>query len=132
MLVYFHSVDAESDWLSALHVVLDAATLILVLSEEDSIGTAAMMHRGGSRTAAHLCELFGLEHKELEPIPEESLELLIERLNEAGYATKPVTKRLAAELSKFRADYAGRLSSLGEHLGAERVELLPAGASENT
>jgi len=127
MLVYFHSVDAESDWLSALHAVLDAATLILVLSEEDSIGTAAMMHRGGSRTAAHLCELFDLKHKELEPISEQSLELLIERLKEAGYAAKPVSNRLAAELSRFRSDYAGRLNSLGEHLGAERVELVPKG-----
>jgi hypothetical protein len=127
MLVYFHSVDAESDWLAALQAVLDAATLILVLTEETSIGTAAMMHRGGSRTAAHLCDLFDLKHKELEPISEESLELLIQRLKEAGYAAKPVSKHLAAELSKFRADYAGRLNSLGEHLGAERVELVPAG-----
>ena len=85
------------------------------------------MHRGGSRTAAHLCDLFDLKHKELEPISEESLELLIERLKEAGYAAKPASKRLAAELSKFRSDYAGRLNSLGEHLGAERVELVPGG-----
>jgi hypothetical protein len=125
MLVYFHSVDAESDWLSALHVVLDAATLILVLTEEDSLGTAAMMHRGGSRTAAHLCDLFGLENKELEAIPEESVGRVIERLREAGYAAKPASKRLTTELSRFRSDYAGRLNSLSEHLAAERVDLLP-------
>jgi len=127
MLVYFHSVDAESDWLSALHAVLDAATLILVLTEEESLGTAAMMHRGGSRTAAHLCDLFDLETKELEPIPEESLQLLITRLQDAGYAAKPASKKLATELSKFRSDYTGRLNSLSEHLGAERVELVPCG-----
>jgi hypothetical protein len=110
-----------------LPAFLDAATLILVLTEEDSLGTAAMMHRGGSRTAAHLCDLFDLETKELEAIPEQSVQVLIERLQEAGYAAKPASKRLAAELSEFRSDYAGRLNSLGEHLGAGRVELLPAG-----
>jgi hypothetical protein len=107
MLVYFHSVDAESDWLSALHV------------------TAAMMHHGGSRTAAHLCDLFGLENKGLEAIPEESVARVIERLREAVYAAKPASKRLTTQLSRFRSDYAGRLNSLSEHLGAERVDLLP-------
>jgi hypothetical protein len=55
------------------------------------------------------------------------VQLVIERLREAGYAAKPASKRLVTELSKFHSDYAGRLNSLGEHLGAERVELVPAG-----
>ena len=56
VLVYFHSVGSDSDWVNALQFMLDAATLVMELTDEESAGAAAYMHRAGSRTAAHLCD----------------------------------------------------------------------------
>lgn len=125
VLVYFHSVDAESDWLSALHAVLDAATIVMELTEEKSSGAAALMHRAGSRTVAHLCDLFDLEQHPIEEPNRDAVTALVARLDHAGYQTKPPHASTATNLSKLHTDYAGRLAALCEHLGAERTYLLP-------
>ena len=125
VLVYFHSVDAESDWLSALHAVLDAATIVMELTDEESTGAAALMHRAGSRTVSHLCALFDLAPDEAGPPDDAAMADIVERLDRAGYRTKLVSAENTARFSKLRHDYAGRLNSLSRHLGAERGGLLP-------
>ena len=124
-LAYFHSVDAESDWLSALNVVLDAATLVMGLTEEDARGSAALMHRAGSRTVAHLCDMFDLRADE-EP-EDEAIDAatLLDRLSRAGYAVRQPHGSSAVHLEKLRFDYARRLALLARHLGAEHTSLLP-------
>jgi hypothetical protein len=127
VLVFFHSMDAESDWLSALEAVLDAATLIMCLTDEPSAGSAALMHRAGSRTVSHLCDLFDLQ-EHAPPIPvDEVARSLVERLVACGYAMLPLDTTLIARLSKLRADYDGRFEALSRHLGAERAGLKPEG-----
>ena len=126
VLVYFHSVDAESDWLAALHAVLDAATIVIGLTEEESAGAAALMHRAGSRTVSHLCAMFDLAPEAAETSDDETLTVLVGRLAEAGYRTKPQTASDAARFLKLRGDYSGRLHALSSHLGAERIRLVPS------
>ena len=125
MLVYFHSVDAESDWLSALHTVLDAATIIMGLTDERSSGAVALMHRSGSRTASHLCAVFDLGPEETATSSSVDVVELLRRLDEAGYQTKASKPPNVGHFLTLRGDYAGRLASLAHHLGAEGTALLP-------
>lgn len=129
-LAYFHSVDTESDWLSALHAVLDAATLVMGLTEDEARGSAALMHRAGSRTVAHLCDLFDLDTKEEVSVAAEEIEALRGRLERAGYATRPRHASDVGQMQKLRSDYAERLILLSAHLGAERTTLLPQGETD--
>ena len=125
VLVYFHSVDAESDWLSALHAVLDAATIVMELTEEGSTGRAALLHRAGSRTVSHLCALFDLGPEDAEAPGPDDVAAVADRLSAAGYRAKRLTGPEVARFLKLRSDYSGRLDALAGHLGAERTRLLP-------
>jgi hypothetical protein len=122
VLVYFHSVDAESDWLAALHCVLDAATITMAMVESEAAGAAALLHRSGSRTAAHLCDTLGVEDAEDDETPADVARQLWDRLKAAGYKVKPIEDAEAA-LPRLRADYAGRFKALATHLGAELAPL---------
>jgi hypothetical protein len=124
VLVYFHSVDAESDWVTALQMVLDAATLVIVLTEEQC-GTAVFLHRSGSRMAALLCELFNLETGAGHPVEGEKLRLLSEQLARCGYAVRPVDNEVLERFASFRSDYQQRLAALAQHLGSQQCPLLP-------
>ena len=128
VLVYFHSVDAESDWLSALHAVLDAATIVMALTDEPSTGAAALMHRAGSRTVSHLCDLFDLGPEDATTSDVETVVELMRILDAAGYRTKAPAADPVKCFLKLRGDYAGWLASLCGHLGAERTDLLSRSA----
>jgi hypothetical protein len=125
VLVYFHSVDSESDWVTALQVVLDSATLAMTLTEEESAGAAAYMHRVGSRTAAHLCELFHLQSEQAQTPDGAVLKSLAEKLQRAGYAVKTIDSETTGRLGDLRSDYVGRLNALARHLGSQQCPLLP-------
>jgi hypothetical protein len=125
VLVYFHSVDAESDWVSALHSVLDAATIMMELSDEDERGSAALMHRAGARTVAHICDLFDLLPATSPPTDKVEVEEVVRRLQAAGYRCRELDAGLIARFTKVRADYACLLGPLCRHLGAEQIPLLP-------
>jgi hypothetical protein len=125
VLGYFHSVDAESDWLSALTVLLDAATLSLVFTQGPATGAATLMHRAGSRTAARLCELYKLDDCVPEPPAPTVIDALVERLARAGYAMRDQHDP-GSRFHRMRTDYFGRMAALAAHLGAEPIALLPA------
>ena len=120
MLGYFHSVDGEGDWLSALASVLDAATLVIALTNDRSSGTATLMHRAGSRTLARLCVLFDVPATSLAPPSDEDVQILRDRLSVAGYKLKEETKTNDA-IAILHSDYAPRVAALAEHLGAEQA-----------
>ena len=122
VLVYFHSMDAESDWLSALGAVLDAATLLAVLTDDPAAGSATLMRRSGARTLSHLCNLFSIAPEEDDPVTDDLIETLSAQLRKAGYAPSDGAG-LATRLLMLRADYSGRLNALADHLGAERAKL---------
>ncbi|HSC18079.1 MAG TPA: hypothetical protein VLC74_04105 [Rhizomicrobium sp.] len=124
VLIYFHSVDAESDWVTALQVVLDAATLVMTLTNEEC-GAAVLLHRSGSRTAAHICQLFNLDADVAPAVGEEEVRFLCEKLTDAGYRLRAVDAEISQRFSDLRADYAGRLSALAEHLGSQPCPLVP-------
>ncbi len=124
VLVYFHSMDAESDWLSALSAVLDAATLLEVLTLDAASGSATLMRRSGSRTLSHLCDLFAIAPEDDEPVGDDLVASLCDRLRKAGYDTCE-GHGVATRLLMLRADYSGRLDALAGHLGAERMSLDP-------
>jgi hypothetical protein len=124
VLVYFHSADSESDWVVALQAVLDASTLLMVVTEENC-GAAVFLHRAGSRTAAHLADLFRLEAEDPFPANESALRSVGDRLQGAGYPTKSIDSELIARFADLRSDYAGRLSALARHLGSQPCPLEP-------
>ena len=95
------------------------------LTDEESSGAAALMHRAGSRTVAHLCDLLDLDADEVDVPTPEAVAVLADRLRQAGYSAKGSTAVNAAPLAKVRSDYAGRLASLSRHLGAEQTHLVP-------
>ena len=125
VLVYFHSMDAESDWLSALRAVLDAATLLEVLTADAASGSATLMRRSGSRTLSHICGLFAIAPDADEPVSDELVSSLRERLRNAGYAMPDREGGIATRLLMLRSDYSGRLNALAAHLGAEHTSLEP-------
>jgi hypothetical protein len=124
VLVYFHSIDSESDWVTALQAVLDAATLTMAVTEEHC-GAAVFLHRAGARTAAHLAELFRLDADDPYPPDAPMLQAVSRRLQQAGYATKPIDSDLVAQFANLRDDYAGRLKALAQHLGSQQCPLVP-------
>ena len=125
VLAYFHSVDAESDWLAALEAVLDAATLLIALTEDHAVGAATLMHRSGSRTAATLCSVFELETATSGDPDDDTSALLRARLEGAGYALRQNEAWSIAQLAELRRDYAPRVKALSRHLGADRTRLMP-------
>lgn len=118
MLIFFHSVDRESDWLRALEAVLDAATMLAALTTHEARGAATLMHRTGSRTAARLCALLAVEAGETAPLGAEAVAALIARLRTCGY---PVVDDAAAvaRFEALRGDYAGRIAALRTELGGD-------------
>ena len=123
MLIFFSSVDDESDWLVSLEAVLDAATMLMVLTEHEAIGAATLMHRGGSRTASRLCALLGMDKEEAPPLGKDAVEALSARLERCGYRTVPLDAQVIAQFEKIRGDYAGRIDALAGRLGADRTLL---------
>jgi hypothetical protein len=115
VLCYFHSVDQESDWLTALVTVLEASALIVALTDDPSRGPANLMHRSGTRTVAHLATLLRLTQAEIDE-PEDAASITHE-LSASGYA---LTSRrdAAATLARLKSDYAGRAQGLAAHFGA--------------
>jgi len=125
VLVYFHSVDAESDWLQILEAMLDAATLVMALTDEKASGPATLMHRSGSRLAAHLCRLFRLDPKDPDPPDRDALDAALGQMREMGYRVKTLAPPTVARFADLRHDYAGRIQTLARHLGADEA-LRPA------
>jgi hypothetical protein len=124
VLVYFHSVASEIDWVTALQAVLDAATLIVTLTEQDC-GAAVFLHRSGSRMAAHLCELFDLKADERHPITEKELRFVSERLTGHGYPVRRLDTETVERFVSLRSDYHDRLAALARHLGSNQCPLIP-------
>ena len=124
MLIFLHSVDRQSDWLTALEAMLDAATLLMALTTSEAKGTATLLHRVGSRTAARLCDLLGVEPGEPAPLDEAAVRGMAARLAACGYPTVPVDATVTATLVRLRHDYAGRIASLAERIGADRTRPL--------
>ena len=124
MLIFFHSVDQESDWLAALETVLDAATLLMALTGHEARGAATLMHRTGSRTAARLCALLDLKPAPPPPLGEDAIALLAAELAGCGYPVVPVTAETVATFERLRGDYAGRIAGLAAELGAARTRAL--------
>lgn len=125
VLVYFHSVGADCDWVIALQVVLDAATFTMELTEEKSAGAAAYMHRAGSRTASHLCDLFHLRFEDRQNLGPEELAEIVGRLRVSGYAVAELERETLARLIDLRSDYVGPLRALADHLGSQHLSVLP-------
>ena len=123
-LIFFHSVDRESDWLAALEAVLDAATLLMALTDHDAAGIATLMHRTGSRTAARLCDLLQVDPGQVEPLDQPAVEALAARREQAGFQPIPVDARVVTAFGRLRADYTGRICALSEVLGADRTRPL--------
>lgn len=121
VLVYFHSVGAECDWVIALQVVLDAATFTMALTGEEYAGAAAYAHRAGSRTAAHLCELFNLKPETRQDLGVRELEAIVRRLRVAGYAVAEPDSETLPKLVDLRSDFVGHLRALADHLGSQHL-----------
>lgn len=124
LLIFFHSVDRESDWLSALEAVLDAATLMMALTEHEARGAATLMHRVGSRTAARLCDLLRVDPPVVDPLDQPAVQALADRLAACGYEPVVVDAMVVTKLGRLRADYTPRIRGLAELLGAERPKPL--------
>lgn len=123
MLIFFSSVDEESDWLSSLEAVLDAATMLMALTDDEAKGSATLMHRAGSRTAARLCDLLHMPRREPRLLGAEAVRALAERLARCGYPVPPVDARVIERFEHLRGDYAGRIDALAARLGADRTKL---------
>ena len=123
VLIFFHSVDRESEWLSALEAVLDAATLLMALTTHEARGAATLMHRTGSRTAARLAALMEVGVEE-PPLDHATVAMLATKLGERGYPVVQVDAAVVATLNDLRADYVGRIAGLAGLLGTERTRPL--------
>ena len=118
MLIFFHSVDRESDWLHSLDAVLDAATMLMALTTHEAVGAATLMHRTGSRTAARLCALLGAKCDETSPLSDQEITAIGSRLAAAGFAMKPLDFATRERFGQLRGDYAGRIAALAKETGA--------------
>ena len=123
ILAYFGSVDPESEWTCALTAVLDAATILECLTEDELKGPAMLLHRAGSRTAAHIASVYQLSPKPQEIDPD-TIDVLCGRLRAVGYPAVAPSHHAQARFAALRADYAGRLAALAEHMGADLTPLL--------
>ena len=125
VLCFFHSADAESDWLAALGAVLDAATMLIAFGGGEGRGEAVLMHRSGARAAAMLCDVFALEGDPGSPHDPADFALLHARYAAAGYPADAPESQAIPALIALRTDYVPRIRALSHHFGADRSRLLP-------
>ena len=116
MLIFFHSVDRESDWLQSLEAVLDAATMLMALTTHEATGAATLMHRTGSRTAARLCGLLGTGHPPAAAL-DMGVDALVARLAACGFPVVALDAAAVERFERLRGDYAGRIAALAAELG---------------
>lgn len=125
VLCYFHSADAEGDWLAALGAVLDAATMLIAFGGREGHGDAVLMHRSGARAAAMLCDVFKLDDARSPGHDMADYAALLAHFRAAGYRTVAADGAAIAALIALRDDYVPRIRALSYHLGADRSRLLP-------
>lgn len=125
VLAYFHSADTRGDWLASLEAVLDAATMLMALTDDAAVGAATLTHRAGARTATRLCELFELDTAPPPAHDRAGFAEVRTRLAAAGYAIDDERTSALDRLATLRADYAPRIRALADHLGADRTRLIP-------
>ena len=120
ILIYYRSIEPESDWVTALEAVLDASALIMAATDDPSRGAATLLHRGGTRTAGKLGTLLGLTGGDPQRVADANA--AIAALRRAGYGGGD--EGVAADaFAGLRADYAADVGALARHLGAKRASL---------
>jgi hypothetical protein len=111
MLMWFRSQQRGQSWVTALGVVLDAATLVLVGTGERQ-GPAMRMYRRGTRAIDLLCRRTGLRPVEgRASTTPEVFARVAGSLRATGLVQRPVEEAYEAAVA-LRAPYAGRLEAL--------------------
>ena len=117
MLAYFRSHHAGQSWITALGVVLDAATLVTALVPEASNRDAYMMYRRGRRAVEEISRRLHVPGQGKNWLNRELFELAYGRLQAGGlplYSADEAWDRL----QRLRGMYGTGLQSLIDYLVA--------------
>lgn len=116
VLAYFRSIDDQNDWLLSLGATLDAAALLLALTEPSpETGQAELFRRTAIQTVHTLCGVFGLEEAQTPSLNRADVAAMQAQLVAAGYASAPFDG--ADRLVELRSHFVGDIQAMAEHFG---------------
>jgi hypothetical protein len=121
-LIYFRTTGTGSGWPAALGALIDLALVVeLMLDAPDLRGLAIMLREDGRGMAEELGSLVRLDPKP--PATEEaSLRQIAARLAAAGYRLQSTPD--FESFARIRADAAGWIAAMAEHLGRPTAPLV--------
>jgi hypothetical protein len=120
ILVYFRSSHDNEAWINSFGAVMDAATLVLSLLDEDEVGPAKMMFTVGNHLVEDLAWNLRFVNTTEVLVEREEFEEAADRLRTAGYKCKSVDSAWPL-FTKLRSRYASPLEGL-----VERLAITPA------
>ncbi len=120
MLAFFRSQHPGQSWITALGVVLDAATITAATVDGADRRAAYFMYRRGRRALREVCLRLHVEGPDGPGVDRSLFDFAYQRLATSGLALRDADESWH-RLQEYRATYAGSLQALIDHL------LAPAG-----
>lgn len=115
VLNFFRSSETGISWVSSLHAILDAATIVITSTEDIPKGHAKLLYKIGVKTASQLTHVFALKSDSSNSLSRQAFDDGLKLLTEAGYHTNQDPLAYDSFLS-MRSGYAPLLESIVEHL----------------
>ncbi len=115
ILFYFRSSHDNEAWINSFGAVMDAATLVLSVTEHDSIGAARLMSKIGNHLVEDAVWYFRIQPGEDAGVERQEFVEAWSRLREAGYSCRD-QEPAWEEFSNQRRRYAPALSHMARWL----------------
>jgi hypothetical protein len=115
ILFYFRSSHDNEAWINSFGAVMDAATLVLSVTEHDSIGAARLLSKIGNHLVEDAVWYFRIPPADEVGVERKEFEEAWSRLREAGYSCRD-PEPAWAEFCNLRRRYAAPLNHMAHWL----------------
>jgi hypothetical protein len=114
MLTYFRSSHDDESWVGTLGAILDAATLLMTITDSPYLGNAKLLHNIGAHLVRDLSRYYHLDRDEVVGIDRREFDQACAQLAAAGWSIRDddeAWRRFAA----LRMQYAGPLNAMATY-----------------
>jgi len=111
ILAFFRSSHDDESWISTLGALLDAATMVITLSDDETVGPAKIFHSIGVHLTRDLSRYFGVDQSAGAGIERREFEEACAQLAAAGVSVK-CDDAAWQRFAEMRSHYAGPLNDM--------------------